>query len=268
MEDARSKFASAEKLVKSGDISNERYVELEKAWRARQAAYEATRDEVRTQIASIKALQAEVKLAQKHLNDTVIRSPFDGAVAQKMVSVGQFIKDNTAVLSIVKTNPMRLRVDIPETAAGTVRVGTTLTFVTDALPGGQFHAVVRELNPALDSKSRSLSAEARLTDTDPRLRPGMFVQVQLVLAKANGRRCPQAGGLQHRGVEQGFRRARWKSDRTEDQPGHGNRRVRRSSLRPGERRRSHRNLRSFGARQRFARAEPELSPAGDPSCKN
>jgi len=185
MEDARNKYESAQKLVKTGDISNERFVEIEKSLHARQAAYEATRDDIRTQIASVRALQAEVKLAQKRLGDTTIRAPFDGAVAQKLVSPGQYIKDNTPVLTLVKNYPLRLRADIPENASGAVGLGTTLTFVTDAIPGAQFNAVVRQLNPTLDAKSRSLTAEARLISNDSRLRPGMFVQVQLALAKGS-----------------------------------------------------------------------------------
>jgi Cu(I)/Ag(I) efflux system membrane fusion protein len=73
--------------------------------------------------------------------------------------------------------------ELPESAAGEIRTGSTLTFTTDAIPDKAFHAVVRELNPSLDAKSRSLTAEARLTESDERLRPGMFVQVQLVTAR-------------------------------------------------------------------------------------
>lgn len=182
-DDARSKYESAVKLVQSGDISKERYTELEKTFRARQAAFEITRDEMRVQLANVDSLRADVKLAQKKLNDTVVRAPFDGAIAQKLVSPGQYVKDNATVLTLVKTNPLRLLADIPEVAAGEVRIGTTLTFTTDAIPDRQFHATVRELNPSLDAKSRSLTAEARLTDNDARLRPGMFVQVQLVVSR-------------------------------------------------------------------------------------
>ncbi|MCX6637884.1 MAG: hypothetical protein NT090_22740, partial [Acidobacteria bacterium] len=46
-----------------------------------------------------------------------------------------------------------------------------------------FHAVVREMNPSLDARSRSLAAEARLLENDARLKPGMFVQVRLVTAR-------------------------------------------------------------------------------------
>ncbi len=182
-ENAKFKYESASKLVETGDISRERYIELEKACNARQAALDATRNELLTQLALIRALRAEVKLAQKHLDDSVIRAPFDGAVSERLVSPGQYLRENAPVLTLVKTHPMRLRLEVPESAAGAVNIGTSLSFHTDAAPGSEFHALVRELNPAMNAKSRSLTAEARLIDTDPRLRPGMFVQVRLVLER-------------------------------------------------------------------------------------
>lgn len=185
MEDAKSKFDNANRLIKTGDISQERFTEIQKQYQARQAVYEQARDEARTLIASVQALRAEVKLAQKRLNDATVRAPFDGSVSEKLVSPGQYLKENTPIVTLVKTNPLRLRVEVPETAAGVVKVGTTLNFTTDAAPGQQFGAVVRQLNPSLDSESRTLTAEARMSSPDARLRPGMFVQVNLVIAKGS-----------------------------------------------------------------------------------
>jgi RND family efflux transporter MFP subunit len=128
-------------------------------------------------------LRAEVRLAQKRVDDATVRAPFDGSVSEKLVSPGQYLKENAPIVTLVKTNPMRLRVDVPEGAAGSVRVGTSLSFTTDAVPGVTFRAIVRELNPALDAQSRSLTAEGRLPSSDSRLRPGMFVQVRLVTAR-------------------------------------------------------------------------------------
>lgn len=183
MEDARFKFENSARLIKTGDISQERFIELEKAFRAREAAYQAARDDLRTQLANIQALRAEVKLAQKRLSDATLRAPFDGAVTARLASPGQYLRENTPLLTVVKSFPLRLRVDIPETAADAVRIGSALVFSTGAAPGASFRAVVRELNPALDARSRSLAAEARLTTPDSRLRPGMFVQVQLALSQ-------------------------------------------------------------------------------------
>lgn len=183
MEDAKFKYESAAKLVQTGDISQDRFNELEKALRARQAAFEAARDEIRTQWSSADSLKADVKLFEKRLRDATLRAPFDGTVSQKHVSAGQYVRENAPILTVVKTNPLRLRLEVPETAAGIVRIGTTLTFTTDAIPGREFQAVVKQMNPSLDQRSRSLTSEARLLQTDPRLRPGMFAQVKLTLAR-------------------------------------------------------------------------------------
>jgi RND family efflux transporter MFP subunit len=185
-DDARFKYESAAKLVKSGDISQERFTELEKAYHAREAGFEMMRDDMRTIWAQARSLRAEVQLAQKHLNDTIIRAPFDGAVMQKMVSPGQYMKENTPIVMLVKADPLRLRAEIPESVTAGIRIGTALSFTTDAVPGKEFQAVVRELNPSLDAKSRSLTAEARLNVSDSRLRPGMFVQVRLVTERNAG----------------------------------------------------------------------------------
>lgn len=184
MEDARSKYENAAKLVKTGDISQERFVEMEKMYRAREAAFEATRDEKRTQMAQLRSLRADVKLAEKRVRDATVYAPFDGTISEKHATVGQYLKENVPIVTLVKTYPMRLRVEVPESAVAQVKVGGTLNFTTDSVPGVTFQAVVRELNPSLDARSRTLTAEARLTSSDPRLRPGAFVQVRLITEKA------------------------------------------------------------------------------------
>lgn len=183
-EDAKYKYENAAKLVKTGDISQDRFSELEKALRARQSALDGARDELRTQWMNVTALEADLKIAEKRRGDTQVRAPFDGVVGEKLISAGQFVKDNIGILKLVKIYPMRLRLEVPEAAANAVKTGTPLTFTTDAANGVQFEAVVRELNPSLDARNRTLTAEARLTKPDTRLRPGMFVQVRLVTERA------------------------------------------------------------------------------------
>lgn len=184
MEDAKSKYDNAAKLVKTGDISQERFNELDKLYRARLAGLEATQDDLRTQLAVIRQLKADVKLSEKRLKDASVLAPFDGIVQVKHVSPGQYIKENVAIYTIVKSSPLRLRVDVPESVVADVKVGTTLVFSTEAVPNATFQAVVRQLNPSLDNRSRTLTAEGRLLNNDARLKPGSFVQVRLVTNQA------------------------------------------------------------------------------------
>lgn len=178
--DAKSKSESAQKLFKTGDVARERYEELDKAYQARQANVDAARDEMRVGIASAQALKADVSIIQKRVSDSVVRAPWSGTVSERLVSPGQYIKENSPVVTLIKTDVLRLRFDVPESATANVRVGSTMTFTTDAVPGVSFNAVVKELNPTLDTRSRTLSAEARISRADKRLRPGIFAQVQLV----------------------------------------------------------------------------------------
>lgn len=183
LEDAKSKYDSARKLAESGDIARERLTETEKILNGRQANLDAALDDLRTGLANVQALKADKRLYEKRLADTTIRAPFDGQISQRMAAPGQYVKDNVTIVTLVKSWPLRLHVDIPEVGAAAVRVGESLSFTTEAIPGRTFSATIKELNPSLEARSRSLSAEARLNQHDPLLRPGMFVQVRLVLSR-------------------------------------------------------------------------------------
>lgn len=185
MEDAKSKYDSAAKLVQSGDISKERSVELQKTLQARQAMIDASRDELNMMIAQLRGQKADLEIAIKKLSDTVIRAPFDGGISVKSVSPGQYIKENTTVATLVKTTPLRLRVEVPENYSPLIKPGSVVSFTTDAAPGKEFNAVIQKLNPIFDSKNRTLMAESKISIADTRLRPGTFVQVRLVTHRAD-----------------------------------------------------------------------------------
>ncbi|MEZ5403611.1 MAG: efflux RND transporter periplasmic adaptor subunit [Bryobacteraceae bacterium] len=181
-QDAQSKYESGRKLVETGDIARERFTELEHALNSRKAAVESAEYELRTQLATVQALKAERDLAAKRLRDSTVRAPFDGEVTERLVSPGQYIKDNTPILKLVKSWPLRLRLLVPETAAGAVRPGARIDFTAEAVPGRTFTATVTRVDPALNEQSRSLTAEARISGGEGALKPGMFVEADLVIA--------------------------------------------------------------------------------------
>jgi len=178
--EAQFKYESGKKLVESGDISRERFQEIERAYKQQKAGVESAEYDLRTQLAAIQSLEADVKLAEKSLSDAKIYAPFDGSVTERLVSPGQYLKENTVMMRLVKAWPLRLRVEVPESAAAAVAVGRDVIFHTDAIAGERFKATVRELNVQLDATSRTLMAEARVAKADERLRPGMFVRVELI----------------------------------------------------------------------------------------
>lgn len=184
-DDAKSKYESAAKLVQSGDISKERATELGKTLQARQAVIDAARDEMNGLIAQLRAQKADLEIATKRLGDTVLRAPFDGGISAKLISPGQYIKDNTPVATLVKTSPLRLRVEVPENYSAQIGQGSVVSFTTDAAPGKEFQAVIQKLNPTFDARNRTLLAESKIAISDSWLRPGSFVQVKLVTRKSD-----------------------------------------------------------------------------------
>ncbi len=184
-EEAKSKFESGQKLHLTGDIPDMRFVELENALKARQAAYQAALEEVRQQLALVEARKAELGLAEKRLSDATIVSPIEGGVTGKLVERGQFVKANTALVSIVKDDVLRLRPVVPESAAGALRIGTPVKFTVDAYPGRAFTATITRINPSMDEKARTLVAEGSVPNRGGELRPGMFARIQAVTAKSS-----------------------------------------------------------------------------------
>jgi RND family efflux transporter MFP subunit len=203
--DAKSKYDTAARLLESGDIAKERVTELQKAMEARQAVLDAARDELNMLIAQLRSQKADVELAQKRVQDTVLTAPFAGGISAKLASPGQYIKDNVPVATLVKTSPLRLRVEVPESYSSQIRVGSAISFTTDAAPGKQFTATIQKLNPSIDSKNRTLVAEAKFNVTDNRLRPGGFVQVNLITEKSSAAvLVPKAGVFSVAGLNKVF----------------------------------------------------------------
>ena len=125
------------------------------------------------------AAQAQVGIAQQNLNDTVIRAPFPGYITNRPAAVGEFVTTATAVATIVRTNPMKIQIQIGESDVPLVSVGSGVTLQVDAYRGRTFSGTVSAINPAIDPASRSAVVEALIENGDNALRAGMFATVRI-----------------------------------------------------------------------------------------
>ena len=180
-EDAKSKYESAQKLYATGDIAEQRYIEAEKTFKAREAAYQSAVYEVRDQRAGIRRLRAQMALAQKNLADATIRAPLTGSVAVKHVSAGEYLKAGAPIVTVVKLNPLRLRADVPEPYAASIAVGRPLSFTVDALSHVTFQGRVTRLSPSVNPETRSLTVEAQIDNRALKLKPGYFARAEIVV---------------------------------------------------------------------------------------
>ena len=141
--------------------------------------YDIARNGALQQYQALLAARARVTLAKKALADTVVRSPFAGVVGQRLVSVGAYVTRGTKVASVLRTNPLRLNLTVPQQYSAEVAVGRPVLLEVDAAPGQRFEGQVRYVSPALQTDSRTLIVEALVPNNTGLLKPGSFATARI-----------------------------------------------------------------------------------------
>jgi membrane fusion protein (multidrug efflux system) len=154
-------------LLGTGDVSTT------VADQARTSA-ETSVQNVNTARATVAQAHAQLALAEKAVADVAVVAPFAGFISQRRVSLGEYVQPSTAVVTLLKIDPLRLQLTIPGVQAGLVRVGQTVRATVDAFQGQTFTGRISAVNPAISAESRSFRAEARVPNPEALLKPGMF----------------------------------------------------------------------------------------------
>ena len=115
-------------------------------------------------------------LAQKKVSDVVIRAPVAGAVAERLVQPGEFIKEDTPVVTLVQMDPLKLSTAVQEKYAGVIMPGMPVEFTVESYPKETFHGRIVSVSPAVDQATRTFAVEAELPNRDHRLKPGFFAK--------------------------------------------------------------------------------------------
>ena len=132
---ARQKYERSKALSEQGLVPRQSFDEDEANYKAAQATYELAVQDVRNLQAFVKQERVMRDLANKKLRDTSILAPFSGSVKERNVTVGQYLKVQTPVMTIVNVDPMRVRLKVPEKMAAWVPVGQLVTLSVEAYPG-------------------------------------------------------------------------------------------------------------------------------------
>ena len=176
---ARAGLAQTDAMLEQARANHQRAAALLKQQVVSKESFESATRELRVAEANRDAAAKQLALAEKHVNDTIVRSPITGFVAARHVSVGQYVSAYTPVVELVVVNPLKLRVDLPERFVGAVRPGLPVSVAVEAFPGEQFAGVVTRVGSALDPATRTLPVESAIANPDVRLKPGQFAQVRL-----------------------------------------------------------------------------------------
>lgn len=131
-------------------------------------------------VATRAANAARVDAARARLEDTIIRAPFAGRVGLRRVSVGGLISPGTVITTLDDTSIIKVDFAVPENNLTALRAGLLVSVSSTAYPGRVFRGKVASVDSRVDSTSRSLQVRAELPNGDGSLKPGMFLNVELL----------------------------------------------------------------------------------------
>jgi len=185
------------KAVRTGDV----LVELDtRQERAQLAAAESDRDLARINygreqqlvkegvvpkseydnaFAQQKSTEAKVGEIEATIDRKTIRAPFSGILGIRQINLGQYLAAGQAIVPLQSLNPIYVNFGVPQQDAPRIRIGSTLRVTSDDVPGVHFNGRVTAVDSVVDQTTRNIQVQATLENPGSRLRPGMYVQVEL-----------------------------------------------------------------------------------------
>jgi membrane fusion protein, multidrug efflux system len=157
---AHTNFNRTQELVKQGVIAQLEYDNV----LAQQKATEAQVGEIRATIAR-----------------KTIRAPFSGILGIRQVNLGQYMAAGDPIVSLQALNPIYVNFSVPQDEGARVRVGGTIRVTSNDAAGAAFTGRVTAIDSVVNEATRNIQVQATLANSGGKLRPGMFVQVEMAM---------------------------------------------------------------------------------------
>ncbi|MFZ0242677.1 MAG: efflux RND transporter periplasmic adaptor subunit [Desulfobacterales bacterium] len=131
--------------------------------------------------AQYKQTAAQADTIRAAIKKKSIRAPFAGRLGIRQVNVGQVLREGDAIVSLQTIDPVFVNFSFPQQQLALVKTGMPVRVTTEALPGQAVDGKITAINPQVDAATRNIQMQATVDNSDERLRPGMFVNVAVVL---------------------------------------------------------------------------------------
>ncbi len=152
----------------------------EAALKVADSRYHDALDEVRSRQAVLEQRRVELAIARQQQEDATLEAPFAGMIRERTAALGQFLAAGTPVTTLVRVDPLRLRLEVPEREAARVRAGQAVRVHVEG-DDTEHPGRVARLSPAITEDSRTLLVEVEVANRTGRLRPGAFATGEIVI---------------------------------------------------------------------------------------
>ena len=204
LEQARLERERAQTLARDGVDSQARLDSAEASFRAGESRVQEARELVESRRALVMQREAELEIARAQLAETTLEAPFDGAIVARHSATGAYLAIGDGVLELVRLDPLRLALSVPERDAGALQVGQTVRAEIEGVER-EFEGQLVRLSPVLSERSRALRVEAEFANPDGSLRPGSFARARIVIdPMARTLTVPAAALIEFAGIDKAF----------------------------------------------------------------
>jgi len=185
--EAQANLAAAKAQKDLAEQECQRTEELLKKGAITKSEYDRQMTQCTSAREQVAAATARSSMMAKSVADGLVRAPFDGVVSEKMISPGEWVAPGKPLFTLVKDDPLKVSLSVPEAAADKIKEGekVILRKVTDVSDKGDakfpYSAVVSRLSAEI-GRTRSLIVDATVDNPHEGLIPGMFVEAEVVLA--------------------------------------------------------------------------------------
>jgi membrane fusion protein, multidrug efflux system len=131
-----------------------------------------------------KSTDAKVGEIKATIERKTIHAPFSGILGIRQINLGQYLAAGAAIVSLQALNPIYVNFGVPQQQSPLVKAGRMLKLTSDDVPGIEFEGRVTAIDSVVNEATRNLQVQATLPNPGGKLRPGMFVQVQLGLGSS------------------------------------------------------------------------------------
>ena len=140
-----------------------------------------SRAEYDTAAAAFKQAEARIREIHATIERKTIRAPFGSVLGIRAVNLGQYLTGGDAVVPLQSLDPIYVNFGVPQQDASRMRLGRTVRITASDLGSVEFAGRISALDSVVDEATRNVRVQATLANPGGRLRPGMFVQAQVVL---------------------------------------------------------------------------------------
>lgn len=178
LDEARVSRDRSARLVEQGIVARSEFDATDAAYKVALSKYQDAIEEIRNRQALVAQRRSELALARQQLSDTAVHAPIDGIVQEKRASVGEYVAAGAPVVDIVRMDPLRLRAEVPERDAVSVRSGQNVRVSVDG-DSNIYVGQITRLSPVIAQQTRMLIVEADVRNNG-QLRPGAFARAEIV----------------------------------------------------------------------------------------